>query len=746
MILSGLIKLKTFMKIDFFLRLSLVFYLFTFLVSFPINAQVDIARWDFETGSPLAGGNATPTPTTGVGTSQLVGSMVGYGGIATGVTSGCGGNASGTQAWQINPATPGTIESSGVEFKSSTVGFENIQFSWDQRSSNASTRTARVQYTTDGTNWINFNLTSSNFTSGCTNRCAIDNGKVDVGSPITTNAGDSYSRRTVDFSSISAANNNANFGVRILASHYDATNQFKQAQNFSTNVNTVSPGTWRFDNVAFRGTAIVINSALPFQSCNLLVYRVGDGNLALNTSAVPVSVLEVDKSLGTVVQNLSNPFLTSNLVTQSGSASSNGFLNSYNNLLAVPGHTSANGTIDVNQQNTKVTNVLDASASVVNRFTHPSSTFDSDNYRTAIPLTSTTFYASGNGNGTTKGVFYFDGTNFNQVINFNTRNIEIFNGQLYYSTASASSGNIGIYALGTGLPTSSASATPFITYPATNGSGPYDFSISPDGCTVYIADDGSTNYPGISKWSKDSGGNWTFQYNNSTTVRGLVVDYSGINPILYATTTETNNNNIVKITDNGTLTNTTTLLSSGSNFLFRGIEFTPNSSATITISQQPQAQTVCQNDAVSISATASSSSSLTFQWYSNTVDSYCGATPVSGAISSTFSPSTSSAGTTCYFVKIVSLCSSIVFSNRVEVNVNEPVNPNFTSISAICPGGNFTLPSTSTNNISGIWTPSINTNETTNYVFTPSSGQCANSTSMTVQVYKAPRILALSPP
>lgn len=733
------------MKIDFFLRFSLVFYLFTFFVSSQINAQVDIARWDFETGSPLAGGNATPSPTTGVGTAQKVGSMSGEG-VATGTINSCtGSNSTGTQAWQISTANPGTLESSGVEFKSSTVGFENIQFTWDQRFSNASTRTIRVQYTTDGTTWINFTLTSSNFISGCSNRSAIDNGKIDVGNPITINAGDAWSRRTVDFSSISAANDNPNFGVRLLASHYDATNQFKQAQNYNTTVISGTFGTWRFDNVAFRGMAIIVNPALPFESCNLLVYRVGDGSLTLNTSAVPVSLLEVNKSSGAIVQTLSTSFLASNLLTQSGSATSNGNLNSYNNLLAVPGHNSANGTIDVNQQNTKVTNILDVSSAVVNRFSHTSSTFDSDNYRSAIPLTSTTFYASGNGNGTTKGVFYFDGTNFNQLINFNTRNIEIFNGQLYYSTASASSGNIGIYALGTGTPTSNSIATPFITYPATNGSGPYGFSISPDGCTAYIADDGSTNYPGISKWTKDTNGDWIFQYSSSTQARGLVVDYSGISPVLYATTTETNDNKIIKITDNGSLTTAITLLTSGSNFLFRGIDFTPNSNAAITISQQPQTQTVCENEAVSISVSSTSSASLTYQWYSNSIDSYCGATPVSGAINNAFSPSVSISGTTYYFVKIVSLCSSIVFSNRVAVIVNEPVNPIFTSISAICPGENFNLPSSSTNSVSGTWSPLNNTNETTNYTFSPNAGQCANSTSMTVQVYSPPRILSLTP-
>ena len=726
-----------------YLNLLFIFCLNGFI--FQSKAQVvDITRWTF-ISNPFLVANSTPGPEFGIGSSQLVGSMTGATN-GTGPDTGCNGNnESGSRAWQIGTANPGTNnESSGVQFKTSTVGYENVQFTWDQRFSNSSTRTVRVQYTIDGTNWINLTLDASNFLSGCTNRNGIDDGRLDVSNTIGTNVSDGWARRTILFNSISGVNNNPDFGVRILAAHFSNTGQFRQANNSSSIAATT--GTWRFDNVAFRGTTLVVNPTIPFTGCNLLVYRVGDGSLSLNTSAVPVSLLEVDKSTGTVIQTVANSFLTSNLLTQSGSATSNGYFNSYNQLVAIPGQNSANGTADVNQQNTKVTNILAISTAVVNRFSHTSSTFDSDNYRSAIPLTSTTFYASGNGNGTSKGVFYFDGTSFNQLINFNTRNIEIFNGQLYFSTASASSGNIGIYALGTGLPTGAVTASPFITYPTTNGSGPYGFSISPDGCTAYIADDGSTNYPGISKWTKDNGGNWVFQYGNTTTARGLVVDYSGIYPVLYATTTETNDNKIIKITDSGSLTTTITLLTSGSNFLFRGIDFTPNSSALITISQQPQAQSVCENEAVSISVSATSSASLTYQWYSNSIDSYCGATPILGANSATFSPSVSTNGTTFYFVKIHNGCQSIVLSNRVSVVVNAPVAPVFTAISPICPNTIFSLPTNSINSFSGTWSPALNTSQTTNYTFTPSANQCATTTSMTVIVQQAPRIIALSPP
>ena len=752
--LSSVIKLKTFMKIDFFLRLSLVFYLFTFLVSFPINAQVDIARWDFES---LTNSYVTsPAPSIGTGAASIVGSMSTSGSGTVQGFGNCNSSSNGgTIGWQISNAAPGsTSESSGVQFMVSTVGYSNIQFYFDNRLSNTAVRTRRIQYTLNGgASWINLDLvegTGGNYTRGCTNQGVIDNGKIDASNPVVgNNSGDRWTRATIDFSAITSANENSNFGVRILAAHYSNTGQFRQANNSS---NVATAGTWRFDNVAFRGTALIVNPTLPFSSCNLLVYRVGNGSTTLGNAANQVSLVEVS-SAGTLVQTVNN-FTGSNLITQSGSANSNGYFNTYNNLIALPGHNEAVGTVSVNSNNSKRAIIADNTLSY-STYDLPISApipFDSDNFRCIIPTGSNTFYASGSGSSNNGGIWYFNGSTYVQLLAGNVRNIEIFNNQLYFSTGSSSDfGAIGIYKLTNGLPTSGSSQpyTTVATYSTTSGTGgPFGFSLSPDGCSLYVADAGSTgvgSYPGISKWTL-SGSSFAYQYSFNTNATGLVVDYSNPHPIIYATTTQTQNNNIIKITDTDVAASTTTILSSGNNYVFRGIDFTPNSNAAITISQQPQSQTVCENEAVSISVSATSSVSLTYQWYSNSIDSYCGASPVSGATSSTFSTSISSAGTTYYFVKIVSLCSSIVFSYRVAVIINEPVNPNFTSISAICPGGNFTLPSTSTNIISGIWTPSINTNETTNYTFTPNASQCANSTSMTVQVYKAPRILALSPP
>jgi hypothetical protein len=207
-----------------------------------LSAQIIITQWDFE--------SSITAPSTGTGTNSLVGSMSGPA-SSSGSLTGCI-QQSGTGAWQIASANPGTMEeTSGVEFLISTVGYTNIIFEYDHRISNTATRTSRIQYTLDGTNWINLNLTPAIYNSLCPGRGALDNGRIDVADPVGTNVSDGWGRRVIDFSSITGANNNPNFGVRILAAYYDNTGQFRQANNVG---NVATAGTWRFDNVTFKGT------------------------------------------------------------------------------------------------------------------------------------------------------------------------------------------------------------------------------------------------------------------------------------------------------------------------------------------------------------------------------------------------------------------------------------------------------------------------------------------------------------
>ncbi len=227
---------------NYALTICLVTLLLCLSISKQVNAQATISLWTYE---PVQNTNANPTPNTGSGSSGIVGSMTGVS-TATGMNtvSGCGSQTSGTTAWAIGTANPGaTNESSGGQFNVSTVGHTNIIFQWEHRWSSTAANTLRLQYTTDGSTWNNFTMDALN-TTFCLG--ALNNGRFE-----TNTTADQFRRIRVDLSSITAANNNANFGVRVVAAHYQATGQFRQVGNVA---NVATGGTWRFDNVTVFGT------------------------------------------------------------------------------------------------------------------------------------------------------------------------------------------------------------------------------------------------------------------------------------------------------------------------------------------------------------------------------------------------------------------------------------------------------------------------------------------------------------
>jgi hypothetical protein len=210
-----------------------------------IVAQSQIALWNYNT---IVGSPTTYNADLGVGTSSIVGSLA-VTTAATGmdpiINNGCGSqNGTAPGAWSFTAAPGLANESNGVQYNVSTVGYQNIKFTWDQRWSNTSTNTVRVKYTTDGIAWTDFVMTDQN-TTYC-------NGVLDAGRFQNNGVGDQYRRISVDFVAILAANNNPNFAVRILAAHYQATGEFRQTLLSSS---IASSGTWRFDNVKVEGGA-----------------------------------------------------------------------------------------------------------------------------------------------------------------------------------------------------------------------------------------------------------------------------------------------------------------------------------------------------------------------------------------------------------------------------------------------------------------------------------------------------------
>jgi hypothetical protein len=94
--------------------------------------------------------------------------------------------------------------------------------------------------------------------------------------------------------------------------------------------------------------------------------------------------------------------------------------------------------------------------------------------------------------------------------------------------------------------------------------------------------------------------------------------------------------------------------------------------------------------------------------------------------------------TTSYFVNYKGSCNTTVCASTTVI-VNPIVTPTFTQVSAICSGATLNaLPTTSSNNITGTWSPALNNTATATYTFTPTAGQCASTTTMTITVNALP--------
>ena len=210
-----------------------------------------------------------------------------------------------------------------------------------------------------------------------------------------------------------------------------------------------------------------------------------------------------------------------------------------------------------------------------------------------------------------------------------TRMVEVFNGNMVFSDVGQTPA--GIYGV-TGLPVGGATASLLLA----ESNSPTDFATSPDGNTVYIADNGTfsgTSSPlgGIQRWDGTPPNNYTYSYTLGTGLgstvgaRGLVVDFSaqstwgtGVTGAkIYAVTAETSGNRIIEITDNGASSAATTLVTAGAGQLLGGVRFGPAVVAP-SIAADPQSTNVPSGASTTLVGSADGSGPLTYQWYFQT--------------------------------------------------------------------------------------------------------------------------------
>jgi predicted extracellular nuclease len=354
----------------------------------------------------------------------------------------------------------------------------------------------------------------------------------------------------------------------------------------------------------------------PFTSGNLVVYRVGDGSAGLTANATAVFLDEYATVAGPVVQSIAMPTTASGSnkrLTASGTATTEGFItrSADSTYLVMPGYDAALGTGTITTSTSATINRVIGrvnGSGTIDTSTALTDAISGGNPRGAASTNGTDLWISGTSSG--GGIRYaaLGGTTSTSLTTSptNIRATAVFNNQLYISSASGTF--LGVATVGSGTPTTSPQTTTLLPgFPTSGTHSSYQFGFA-NASTLYVADDGSAaNGGGIQKWTL-SGGTWSLAYTllntgaATTAVRGLTVDGSGANPVIYATTAVASANSLIKVIDTGAGSTATTLATASANTAFRGVAFAPGDAAPSVSSTTPanSATGVALNSDISI--------------------------------------------------------------------------------------------------------------------------------------------------
>ena len=340
--------------------------------------------------------------------------------------------------------------------------------------------------------------------------------------------------------------------------------------------------------VSVAASVLAISAAYAdwWQDGNLVVLRVGDGSSVLANTGNPV-FLDQFTTAGGLYGTLGIPNSGATAMLQSGTASSEGFLSSYNKALLFMGYnTSGTGANLPGTSGSTVPRAM-GQVDITGNYTiaYSSTTaFSGGNPRSAATDGAGNYWGVGTGSSTAnRGVYYYGSGTPAPIHNgsgsVSPRNVEVIGGSLLFSGA-PTTGTRGIFGYA-GTPTTAQGATlPPVLIDTGLTSSPYDFVINSALGIAYVSDDLATGAGGVQRYDWN-GSAWTLAYTLSTGAssgaRGLAVDFSGSTPAIYVTTTETSANRLGFFSDTGSGSLFNLLATAPANEQFRGIEFTPAS-------------------------------------------------------------------------------------------------------------------------------------------------------------------------
>jgi hypothetical protein len=224
-----------------------------------------LVQWNFNSNPPdTSTGTGTTAPSTGSGTASLVG------GVTQAFFAGSTADAGSTDnsGWNTTdyPAQGAGNKTRGVQFRVSTLGFESVVVTWEQRNSATSSRYTRVQYSTDGTTFID--------------------------GPVITAFNDTqFHAQTASLATIQGVNDNPNFLVRIVA-EFEDTATGAGASGYvaaGTSSSYGITGTIRYDLVTISGVPATGNNLPTISAIANQTIRVNE-----TLSDVPFTVGDVE--------------------------------------------------------------------------------------------------------------------------------------------------------------------------------------------------------------------------------------------------------------------------------------------------------------------------------------------------------------------------------------------------------------------------------------------------------------------
>jgi hypothetical protein len=266
-----------------------------------------VKLWDFNSVEFNSPGVGTLRPTDAIGfPAEASGGVANQFGQVSVVSGSSDPNTLDNSHWRLGsvanvgsfPVATNANKTAGGSFRVNTSGYNNLQLTWDQENSATASRYWRLQYTTNGTLWLD---TTNVITA---NSIGTPNPETDTP---TWQLG-----LTADLSALAGVNDNPDFGVRLVA-EFEATATGAGTNAYVANRASTTysvNGTFWLDMVTVTGEDLNPGNQWP------VVSAINDQSTLANqaTAALDFTVYDVETPVDNLVitAHSSNPTLVNN--------------------------------------------------------------------------------------------------------------------------------------------------------------------------------------------------------------------------------------------------------------------------------------------------------------------------------------------------------------------------------------------------------------------------------------------------